>query len=356
MSVIEKALSGNRLSAEDAIALFTTASLPELGLAADEACSRIHSEPIRTYVIDRNINYTNICVSGCKFCAFYRKPGSPEGYVLTIEQVLEKVAEAIELGATQILMQGGLHPELKLDYYESLLSAIKSAYPTVQIHSFGAPEIIHIAQISGLSIAETLSLLKAAGLDSLPGGGAEILNENVRRQISPGKCGASEWLDVVRQAAVCGLRATATMMFGHVETLEDRVRHLLAIRDLQDETGAFTAFIPWTYQPGNTELGGTSAGGHDYLRTLAISRLVLDNVENIQASWVTQGDRMAQIALRFGANDIGSTMIEENVVAAAGISFKLSEEDLIRLIHNSGFDAVQRDTLYRYLKSHLRKR
>ncbi|MDO8683434.1 MAG: cyclic dehypoxanthinyl futalosine synthase, partial [Armatimonadota bacterium] len=305
MKALSKALSSERLAFEEISVLFDNASLPELGLAADEVCKRFHPEPIRTYVIDRNINYTNICESGCRFCAFFRKPGSPDGYVLSSDQVLEKVREAVELGATQILMQGGLNPDLKLDYYEGLLSAIKSAYPAVQIHSFSAPEVSYIARLSGLTTVETLTRLKNAGLGSLPGGGAEILVDSVRGKVSPGKCSAVEWLKVMEEAAGCGLRATATMMFGHVETFEDRVRHLMAIRDLQDRTGVFTAFIPWTYQPGNTDLGGSSAGGHDYLRTLAISRLALDNVENIQASWVTQGDKMAQIALRFGANDIG---------------------------------------------------
>ena len=348
--VLGHALAGDRLTTENATSLFRDAQLPELGFVADEVCTRKHPKPIRTYVIDRNINYTNVCVSGCRFCAFYKTPGSPDGYVLSESEALAKVAEAVDLGATQILMQGGLNPALKMDYYESLLSAIKSAFPSVQLHSFSAPEIAYIGRQCGLSTRETLSRLKSAGLDSLPGGGAEILVDSVRGQISPGKCTAAEWLRIVEEAAECGLRATATMMFGHIEGFADRVAHMAAIRDLQDRTGVFTAFIPWTYQPGNTALGGNTAGGHDYLRTLAISRLFLDNVENVQASWVTQGDRMAQIALRFGANDIGSTMIEENVVAAAGVRFMLSEEDLIRLIHAAGFDAAQRDTMYREIK------
>jgi cyclic dehypoxanthinyl futalosine synthase len=349
-SILSDVLAGNRLTAEQATLLFTSATLPDLGSAADEICTRIHAKPIRTYVIDRNINYTNVCVSGCEFCAFYKAPDSPDGYVLSESEALAKVEEAVDLGATQILMQGGLNPALKMDYYESLLTAIKSAFPTVQIHSFSAPEIAYIASICGLSTIETLSRLRAAGLDSLPGGGAEILVDSVRAQVSPGKCSAAEWLRIMEEAAESGLRATATMMFGHVESFADRVAHLEAIRDLQERTGVFTAFIPWTYQPGNTALGGSASGGHDYLRTLAISRLFLDNVENVQASWVTQGDRMAQVALRFGANDIGSTMIEENVVAAAGVRFMLSEQDLIGLIHAAGFDAAQRDTMYREIK------
>ena len=352
MDILDRVLGGERLSEQDAIALFTKARLPELGIAADEICSRFHVKPLRTYVIDRNINYTNICASGCRFCAFYEKPGSPNGYVLTNDQVLEKVREAVDLGATQILMQGGMNPDLGLDYYESLLRAIKSAFPKVQVHSFSAPEIVYIAKLSNLSVEDTLHSLRSAGLDSLPGGGAEILVDSVRTVVSPHKCSVAEWVRVMEFAADCGMRATATMMFGHVESFADRVRHLAVIRDLQDRTGVFTAFIPWTFQPGNTDLGGNAVGGHDYLRTLAISRLFLDNVENLQASWVTQGDKMAQIALRFGANDIGSTMIEENVVAAAGVSFSLSEADLIGLIQASGFDAVQRDTLYRHIKVH----
>lgn len=348
--LFREVIAGNRLISEQAVSLFTKAQLPELGLAADQICKRIHPEPIRTYVIDRNINYTNICVSGCKFCAFYKTPDGADGYVLTESEAIAKVREAVDLGATQILMQGGLNPALKMDYYESLLSAIKSAFPKVQLHCFSAPEIAFIAHQCEMSTMDTLLRLKSAGLDSLPGGGAEILVDSVRQQVSPGKCSASEWLHIMGQAAECGLRATATMMFGHIESFEDRVAHLSAIRDLQDKTGVFTAFIPWTYQPGNTALGGSTAGGHDYLRTLAISRLFLDNVDNVQASWVTQGDRMAQVALRFGANDIGSTMIEENVVAAAGVRFMLSEGDLVRLIHAAGFDAAQRDTVYREIK------
>jgi len=318
MDALAKALDRVRLSTDDALSLLENGRLPELGWAADKVCSRIHPKPIRTYVIDRNINYTNVCESGCRFCAFYRSPGSADGYVLSVEEVLQKVGEAVELGATQILMQGGLNPDLKLDYYESLLKAIKVGYPAVQVHSFSAPEIVFFARTAGLTALETLSKLQAAGLDSLPGGGAEILVDRVRSEVSPHKCTAIEWVRVMEAAASLGMRATATMMFGHIETLAERVESLQLIRDLQERTDVFTAFIPWPYQPGNTELGGQAAGGHDYLRTLAISRLFLDNIENVQASWVTQGDRIAQIALRFGANDIGSTMIEENVVAAAG--------------------------------------
>lgn len=350
--VLEKAIDGQRISEEEALGLFDV-SLTELGLAAGAVCDRLHPEPVRTYVIDRNINYTNICTSGCRFCAFFRPPGHPEGYVLSTEEVLEKVREAVELGATQILMQGGLHPDLGIDFYEKLLKAIKTAYP-VQVHCLSAPEVAHVAKVSGLNILTTLSRLRDAGLDSLPGGGAEILVDRVRTAVSPKKCSASEWLAVMEATSRLNMRATATMVFGHMETLSERVEHLSAIRELQDKTGVFTAFIPWTFQPGNTDLGGKTVGGHDYLRTLAISRLFLDNVANIQASWVTQGDAIAQVALQFGANDIGSTMIEENVVAAAGVLFRLSEKRLIDLIHGAGYDAAQRNTLYKTIKVHGR--
>ena len=346
-------MNTRRLTSEQALELLTNASLPELAWAADEVCRCKHPDGLRTYVIDRNINYTNICTSGCAFCAFYRPPGHAEGYVLTTEQVLEKVREAVELGATQILMQGGLHPHLTIAYYEELLAAIKEAFP-VQIHSLSAPEVVHISRVSGLSVRQTLARLHEAGLDSLPGGGAEILVDEVRTRVSPGKCASGEWLDVMRAASEIGMRATATMVFGMGESLAERITHLAKIRDLQAETGVFTAFIPWTFQPGNTALGGATVGGHDYLRTLAVCRLFLDNIASIQASWVTQGQAIAQLALRFGANDIGSTMIEENVVAATGVSHSMSEADLIGLIHGAGFDAAQRTTLYENLKVHGR--
>lgn len=347
--VLSNAAAGRRISTEDALNLFENVDLPSLAWAAGTACDRLHPGRVRTYVIDRNINYTNICLSSCAFCAFYRPPGSPEGYVLSTEQVLEKVAEAVELGATQIMLQGGLNPDLGLHYFENLFRSIKSAYP-VWLHSLSAPEIVHLARVSGLSPADVLRRLSDAGLDSLPGGGAEILCDAVRSRVSPRKCSVSEWADVMRTAGSIGMRATATMVFGMGESLEDRCAHLRLVRDLQDETGVFTAFIPWTFQPGNTALGGRAVGAHDYLRTLAVSRLFLDNVANIQASWVTQGGAIAQLALRFGANDIGSTMIEENVVAAAGVSHSMSESELVRLIQDAGFAAAQRDTMYNIVK------
>ncbi|NLN76393.1 MAG: dehypoxanthine futalosine cyclase [Armatimonadetes bacterium] len=347
-------IMGSRMTPQDACDLMHTATLPELAWAADEACTARHPEPIRSYMIDRNINYTNICVSGCRFCAFYRKPGDPDGFVLTTEQILQKIREAVDLGATQILMQGGLHPELRIEYFENLLKTIKAHF-NVQVHCLSAPEVVHISDLSSLSIKDTLMRLREAGLDSLPGGGAEILSDSVRRCVSPDKCSADQWIEVMRTASQLGMRATATMVFGMGEDIEARVEHLERIRALQDETGVFTAFIPWPFQPGNTQIDRRPTGAHDYLRMLAISRLYLDNIDNVQASWVTQGPAVAQLALRFGANDVGSTMIEENVVAATGVTHKMSERDLIELIHASGFDAAQRTTLYEILKVHYRR-
>ncbi len=352
-SILQKAASGDRITADEALKLFERAELAKLGLAAANRSDILHPEPVRTYVIDRNINYTNICSSGCRFCAFFRPPGHAEGYVLSTEEVLAKVSEAVDLGATQIMMQGGLHPGLDISFYENLFREVKSRF-SVQIHSLSAPEIVHIADVSRLNIESTLRRLKDAGLDSLPGGGAEILVDDIRVQVSPGKASTSEWVEVMENAARLEMKATATMLFGCVESLCDRVQHLAVIRDLQDRTGVFTAFIPWTFQPGNTDLGGDPVGGHDYLRTLAISRLTLDNIPNLQASWVTQGDAVAQVALRFGANDIGSTMIEENVVAAAGCRFRLSQNRLIELIHGAGYVAAERNTGYSILRSHPR--
>ena len=353
--VLQAASQAARISANDALALFESAELPELAWAARRHCDTKHSRLLKTYVIDRNINYTNVCVSGCAFCAFYRPPGDPQGYVLADDEILEKIQEAVDLGATQILMQGGLHPDLEIDYFESLLRKIKGRFD-VQMHSLSAPEIVHIAHNSGLDVRDTLTRLRDAGLDSLPGGGAEMLVDGIRSRVSPNKCTAAEWLQVMRIAAEIGMRATATMLFGMGESYSDRVSHLEKIRQLQDEAGVFTAFIPWTYQPGNTALGGSPVGGHDYLRTLAISRLFLDNVNNIQASWVTQGEAIAQLALDFGANDVGSTMIEENVVAAAGVSHTMSEAELVDLIHSAGYDAARRSTLYDLIELHPRDR
>ncbi len=339
----------SRLTPSDGLKLLETASLPELAWMADEV-QRL-GKGVRTYTIDRNINYTNICVSGCKFCAFFKKPGDAGGYELSVDEILRRVAEAVELGASQIMLQGGLNPDLDISWFEDLFRAIKSHH-NIWLHSLSAPEIVFLAEQSGLSYREVLERLKAVGLDSLPGGGAEILTDRVRGRVSPGKCSAGQWLQVMREAASLGMRATATMLIGLGESLEDRIAHLEAVRQLQDETlrqaqdGVFTAFIPWTFQPGNTALGGLPTGAHDYLKTLALSRLYLDNIPHIQASWVTQGRAIATLSLRCGADDIGSVMIEENVVAAAGVNYRLSEEELKAAIEDAGFVPVRRDTLY----------
>jgi cyclic dehypoxanthinyl futalosine synthase len=317
-----------------------------LGQAAQELRWRLHPEPVVTYAVDRNINYTNVCVSGCRFCAFYRPVDSPEAYVLDRETLGKKIEETLTLGGTQILLQGGMHPDLPFSFYEDLLRWIKARYP-IHIHGFSPPEINHLTRISGLTLETVLLRLQDAGLGSMPGGGAEILVDRVRKQVSPRKGSSAEWLEVMETAHRLGLRTTATMMFGHLETIDDRIRHLLSIRNLQDRTGGFTAFIPWTFQPGNTDLRLIPDGGTEYLRMLALSRLILDNIPNIQASWVTQGPKVGQVALLFGANDLGSTMIEENVVAAAGVTYRLSIKDLTRLIIAAGFSPRQRDTFYR---------
>jgi cyclic dehypoxanthinyl futalosine synthase len=318
-------------------------------MAADSVRRRLHPEGIVTYIIDRNINYTNFCTEYCTFCAFYRPLGHPEGYVLPKETIFEKIQETIELGGTGILMQGGLHPELKIEWYEDLLSSIKKRF-RIWLHCFSSPEIQNIARVSGLPVRETIARLRDAGLDSIPGGGAEILDDAVRQRISRLKCTAAEWVEVHREAHRLGMRTTATMMFGCGETIAQRVAHLEIVRRLQEETGGFTAFIPWTFQRENTSLGRSvkdEATAVEYLKTLAISRCYLDNIPNVQSSWVTQGLKTCQIGLRFGANDVGSIMIEENVVSAAGAHHRACEEELRRMIRDAGFTPRQRDTLYR---------
>ncbi len=335
--VVEKIKAGERLKRKEALTLWQEANFHLLGALAKEVRFRLHPERIVTYIVDRNINYTNVCLSGCKFCAYYRPPGDPQGYVLSLEELFRKIEETLALGGTQILLQGGLHPDLPFSFYEEMLRAIKERFPEIHIHGFSPPEICHFAQISGLSVEEVLKRLIEAGLNSIPGGGAEILVDRVREKISPRKCSAEEWLGVMRTAHRLGLKTTATMMFGHVETIEDRLEHLERIRALQDETGGFTAFIPWPFQPGNTELRVPKVLPVEYLKMLALSRLFLDNIPNIQASWVTQGPKVAQVALEFGANDFGSTMIEENVVAAAGVAHRLSIEEIEKIIRDAGY-------------------
>jgi cyclic dehypoxanthinyl futalosine synthase len=338
--------SGRLLEAE-ALDLLEHGDLLELGAAADDVRRRLHPSGDVTFIVDRNINYTDYCLSGCRFCAFYKTPGSGEGYLLSRDEIFHKIEETLALGGTAIMMQGGLSPDLDICWFEQVFGDIKARYP-IHLHCLSPPEVAHIAGQSGLTTAETLRRLQAAGLDSLPGGGAEVLVDRVRGEISPHKIPTATWLGVMREAHALGMRTTATMMFGSVDTPAERVEHLRRIRELQDETGGFTAFIPWTFAATNTALqeGHHAATGDDYLRLLAVSRLFLDNVANVQASWVTQGLRMGQVALAFGANDMGSTMIEENVVRAAGVAHAVTVEEMVRLIAAAGFAPVQRDTLY----------
>jgi len=347
-SIQHKVLNRKRLSESEALDLFREGSLYDLGFLADAIRRRMHPEPVVTYVIDRNINYTDICISACKFCAFYKAPEDAAGSVISFEELRKKIEETQELKGTQILLQGGLHPDKQLEFYEEMLRFIKST--GIHIHGFSPPEICHFAKISGLSVAAVIERLRKAGLDSIPGGGAEILSDRVREQAAPRKCSADEWIEVMRQAHLQSLKTTATMMFGHIETLEERLEHLLRIRDLQDETGGFTAFIPWPFQPANTAFADIpKATAHTYLKMLAWCRIVLDNIPNIQASWVTQGPKIAQVSLFFGANDFGSTMIEENVVAAAGVTFRLTEAEIRSLVEGAGFVPQQRSMDYSFV-------
>jgi cyclic dehypoxanthinyl futalosine synthase len=347
-AVTEKIIEDIRITEEEAAVLFREADLLTLGGLAHLRRQRLHPEKLITYIVDRNINYTNICLSKCRFCAFFREEGAEGGYVLSHQELSQKIEETLELGGIQILLQGGLHPRLELNYYEDLLRFIKSRY-TIHIHGFSPPEIVHLSRQSNLPVQTVIERLKSCGLDSIPGGGAEILVDRVRQAVSPCKCNSHEWLEVMETAHRIGLKTTATMMFGHLETLEERIEHLSVVRQLQDKTGGFTAFIPWPFQPGNTSIAKPASSGFEYLKTLAVSRIFLDNVPNIQASWVTQGAKIAQISLNFGANDLGSTMIEENVVAAAGVSFRLPESELIRIIEGAGFLPSRRTMDYALL-------
>ncbi len=344
-TIIKKVYNHQRLEKQEGLALLRQADFLTLASLANRKRFYLHPERDVTYVIDRNINYTNICVSGCKFCAFYKDVSEKDGYVITKKALSEKIKETIELGGTQILLQGGMHPDLVLDYYIDLLKFIKTNF-TIHIHGFSPPEIDFIAKKSLLSISDTISALKKAGLASIPGGGAEILCDDIRQKASPNKCLSEQWLEVMRQAHLLGMRSSATMMFGHLEKDIHILEHLDKLRKLQDETRGFTAFIPWTFQPDNTKIDVTKKSSVEYLRVLAVSRLYLDNIDNIQASWVTQGSKIAQTALFFGANDMGSTMIEENVVASAGVNFMLPKEELTRLITTAGFAPRQRDCYY----------
>lgn len=348
--LFKKIDKGQRLTRDEGLELFRRADLLELGRAADMVRKRLHPEGIVSFVVDRNINYTNICVNQCKFCAFYRDEKDPEAYLLPDGEIYKKIKETLELGGTQILIQGGLHPGLDIKYYERLFSGIKRHFP-INIHGLSPAEVKHIAGQSRLGLRETLVRLKMSGLDSIPGGGAEILVDSVRGAVSPKKINYEGWREVMLLAQELGMPTTATMMFGAVEREEDIVEHLSRLREMQDIHHGFTAFIPWTYQPGNTELGGATATAVEYLRVLAFSRVFLDNFPNLQASWVTQGAQMAQVSLRFGANDFGSTMLEENVVAATGIKNRLSLKNILFLIKDVGFIPAQRDTKYSILKA-----
>ena len=333
-----------------ALDYFASDDLIAVGMEADALREKLHPDGIASYIIDRNINHTNECTEYCSFCAFYRPMGHEEGYVLSFETIAAKIQETVELGGTGVLMQGGVNPNLKIEYFEDLFTRLKQRFPMVQLHCLSAPEILTIADVSELSIRDTLIRLRDSGMDSMPGAGAEILDDEVRVRIARLKCTTQDWIDVHRTAHSIGMRTTATMMFGCGETIEHRANHLETIRQLQEETGGFTAFIPWPFQPDNTPLGskvGEEATACDFLTTLAISRLYLDNILNIQTSWVTQGLKVCQLGLKFGGNDVGSVMLEENVVRQAGASHSATEEDLRRMIREAGFVPKQRDTLYR---------
>jgi cyclic dehypoxanthinyl futalosine synthase len=349
-SITGKIDNGKPLTRKEALWLLTSAELLDAGKLADGIRRRMHPDNLVTFVVDRNVNYTNICESKCKFCAFYRDQGAADAFLLAGDEIYRKIRELVDIGGTQLLMQGGLHPGLGIEWFEQLFQEIKRRFPMVQNHSLSPAEITQIARVSRLTVPDTLLRLKEAGLDSIPGGGAEILVDRVRQEISPRKIGWEGWATVMREAAALGMPTTATMMFGSREKPEDIVEHLFRVCRLQAEGGSFTAFIPWTYQPGNTELGGGTATGVEYLKVLALARILLANIPNIQASWVTQGAKMAQVALFFGANDLGGTMLEENVVAAAGCTFRISREEMVELIKEAGFRAAQRTTLYRIVR------
>ncbi len=349
-TILAKAVAGERLTLDEGVHLFDCKELTRLGRAADAVARRLHPESVRTYNIDRNINYTNVCAAVCDFCAFYRKTGDADGYILTREELYKKIDETIALGGDQALLQGGNHPSLKLEWYEEMLRDLKSRYPNFNLHAFSAPEIWHFHKLNKLPLREVLVRLKAAGMGSLPGGGGEILVDRVREAVTVNKCLTEEWLAVHRTWHELGGRSTCTMMFGHIETPAERIEHLERLRQLQDETGGFTAFICWTMQPSHTALSHIPpTGSFEYLRTQAIARLYLDNIPNIQSSWVTQGLKVGQLALFYGANDMGSLMIEENVVASAGTVHFLTLEQIKAAIREAGYQPRQRNVFYQYI-------
>ena len=348
--ITDNVRAGERLSANDALELYRHAPTALLGQLANEVRRRKHADGVVSYIIDRNVNYTNVCVAKCNFCAFYREVGSADGYVLGFDEIFRKIDETIAVGGVQLLLQGGHNPDLPITWYEDLFRAVKARYPAFKLHALSPPEVIHLSRLTQLPVPAVIERLIAAGLDSIPGGGAEILVDRVRKLLHCyGKATADEWLDVMRHAHRAGLRTTATMMYGTVETDEERLEHLLRLRALQDETAGFTAFITWSFQPDHTELSGTEATGIDYLRTLALARIVLDNFDNLQASWVTQGGKVGQLSLAYGANDMGSVMIEENVVRAAGAAYCMDEVEIVRNIEDAGFIAKRRNMHYEVL-------
>jgi cyclic dehypoxanthinyl futalosine synthase len=345
--IAQKVLDGGRVDAAEALDLYNDAPTHLLGRLADTIRFRKHPERVVTYIIDRNVNYTNLCVARCNFCAFYRPVGASDGYVLGFEEILGKIQETIELGGNQLLLQGGHNPDLPIAWYEDLFRAVKARYPGFKLHALSPPEVLHISRLNNVPVTDVIARLIDAGLDSIPGGGAEILVDRVRRLLNCySKASADEWIDVMREAHRAGLRTTATMMYGTVETREERIEHMLRLRQLQDETGGFTAFITWSYQPEHTEHGGHEETGVEYLRTLALSRIVLDNFDNLQASWVTQGGKVGQLSLAYGANDMGSVMIEENVVRAAGASYCMDEVEIVVNVEDAGFVARRRNMHY----------
>jgi cyclic dehypoxanthinyl futalosine synthase len=351
-TILDRAIAGQRLERDDLLTLFDNADLLELGQAAHSVRERMADPEEATFIIDRNINYTNVCVYRCRFCAFYRKVGDPDAYVLPFDHIADKVAETVAAGGTGILLQGGVHPDLRLDYYEDLLRRLKGSFPHIHLHAFSVPEIWFVAKAEKMPVSEVISRMKRAGLESIPGGGAEILEDDTRRRISSrAKAPTQQWLGVHREAHALELRTTATMMFGVGEPHSARIEHFLGVRSVQDETGGFTAFIPWSFQDRSTDLEGEveTSGGYDYLRTLAIARLAFDNIVHVQGSWVTQGTKIGQLSLHFGADDLGSIMLEENVVAAAGTQHRMTLHDMERVIRGAGYRPRQRRTLYERL-------